>query len=286
MAESPIFHSPSNDPQMDQATAKARQTFKFFWREMAWERRRIVPGLDVAAVKVACSDPPEVRAQNPDGLEVEHMWIVDVDFDGKRIQGTLINSPHTLRSFEEGDQVTVTGKQLSDWMYAIAGHVYGGFTVDVLRSRMPTSERTQHDKAWGLDFGPVGVVPIVPPDYIGDPAPKKKGLFSFFGGVAASTPQDYAKVAATEHPMSVNMRQSLEATLAKNPSLVHETDDHGYNFLHQLSLAGSYDGVDICLKCGADPKKPARNGMTPLALAKCLGWKRVMERLQQAGATN
>ncbi len=283
-SQSPIFKSPADDTEMEQAAAKARQTFKYFWREMAWEHRRIVPGLELAALKVSLSDPPEIRARNPGGLEVEHMWLLEVEFDGKQIQGTLINSPHSLKSFHEGDRVTIVGKQLSDWMYVIAGNVYGGFTVDLMRSRMSKGERSQHDKAWGFDFGEVGVVPLVPPEYIGDPPLKKKGLFSIFGG-SKSTPQDYAKVAGCEHPMSVNMRESFDQTLTKDPKMVQQTDDRGYSFLHQLSLAGSFDGVDVCLKHGADARAPAANGMTPYALAKCLGWKRVMERLQQAGAT-
>lgn len=282
-SQPPIFKSPSDDKEMEQAASKSRQTFKYFWREMAWEHRRIIPGLELAAVKASFSDPPEIRAKNPGGLEVEHMWLLEVEFDGKQIQGTLINAPHSLKTFHEGDRVTNAGKQLFDWMYVIAGNVYGGFTVDLLRSRMSKSERAQHDKAWGFDFGDVGVVPLVPPDYIGEPPLKKKGLFSFLGGSKA-TPQDYAKVASLEHPMSVNMRESLDQTFTENPQMVQQTDDRGYNFLHQLSLAGSWDGVDVCLKHGADPKATAPNGMTPYSLAKCLGWKRVMERLQQAGA--
>lgn len=281
-SESPIFASPSDDPEMDKAATIARQTFRFFWREMAWEQRRIVPGLDLAAVKASFSDPPEIRAQNPGGLEVEHMWLLEVDFDGRQIQGTLINSPHSLKSINEGDRVTITGKQICDWMYVIAGDVYGGFTVDVMRSRMGNGERKQHDQAWGFDFGDVGLVNLVPPDYIGDAPAKKKGLLARFSG-AKSTPQDYAKVAASEHPMSANMRESLEQAFKENPSLVNEADDRGYNFLHQLSLAGSLDGVDVCLKYGADPNNAAPNGMTPYKLAKCLGWKEVMARLQQAG---
>jgi len=281
-SETPIFQSPGDDPEMDQAASKARQTFRFFWREMAWEQRRIVPALELAAVKASFSDPPEIRAQNPGGLEAEHMWLLEVDFDGRRLHGTLINSPHSLRSFSEGDRVKIAGKQISDWMYVIAGEVYGGFTVDLIRSRMGKGERKQHDQAWGFDFGDVGVVNLVPPEYIGEAPAKKKGLLSRFGG-SKSTPQDYAVVAATEHPMSANMRESLEQTLTENPDFVHEADDRGYNFLHQLSLAGSLDGVDVCLKHGADPNKRAPNGMTPFALAKCLGWKRVMARLQQAG---
>lgn len=282
-SESPIFRSRGDDPEMEQAAASARQNFRYFWREMAWERRRIVPGLDLAAVKASFSDPTEIRAQNPDALEVEYMWLLEVDFDGRQIQGTLINSPHSLKSINEGDRVTITGSQVFDWMYVIAGEVYGGFTVDLMRSRMEKGERKQHDEAWGFNFGEVGIVNLVPPNFIGAAPAKKKGLFSSFAG-SKPAPQDYEAVAAVEHPMSVNMRESLNQTLTQNPNFVHETDDRGYNFLHQLSLAGSWDGVDICLQHGADPNKAAANGMTPFALAKCLGWKKVMARLQQAGA--
>ncbi len=82
--------------------------------------------------------------------------------------------------------------------------------------------------------------------------------------------------------MSVNMRDSFDKTLQENPKLLHQADDHGFTFLHQLALAGSFDGVDVCLKHGADAEAPATNGMKPFDLAKCLSWKRVMERLQQA----
>lgn len=283
-SKSPIFSAPSEDAEMDQAAAKARQTFRYFWREMAWEQRRIIPGLELAAVKGKFSDPPELRAENPEGFEVEQMWLLEVDFDGRKLEGTLINSPHTLKSFQEGDRVTLKGNQLCDWMYVTGGQVYGGFTVDLLRSRMSKAERKQHDQAWGFDFGDVGVVNLVPTEYIGAAPAKSKGFFSRFSA-APSAPQDYAAVAAAEHPMSVNMRDSFDEELRKNPEWVDETDHRGYSFLHQLALAGSLDGVDVCLKHGADANKAAPNGMTPLALAKCLGWKRVMERLQQAGAS-
>lgn len=280
--EAPIYPVPSDDPEMEAAAAKARQTFRFFWREVSWERRRIIPGLELAAVKATFADPPELRAQNPDGLEVEHMWLMDVDFDGRQISGTLINSPHSLQSVSEGDHVTITAKQLYDWMYVCEGNVYGGFTVDVMRSRMDKGEIKQHDQAWGFDFGPVGIVNLVPPEWIGEKVPAKKGLRFRLTAPPPPKPQDYNKVAAAEHPMSVNMRPSLEEAIGENPAMLHETDENGFTFLHQLALAGSLDGVDVCLKHGADPNQKAANGMTALALAKCLGWKKVMARLEQA----
>lgn len=283
MSDDPhVFISPGDDPEMVEASKKARQTFKYFWREMAWEQRRIVPGLELAAVKASLFDPPEIRAANPGGLEVEHMWLIDIDFDGRQVQGTLINTPHSLKSYQEGQQVKIPGKQVGDWMYVCMGEVCGGFTVDLMRSRMSASERKQHDAAWGHDFGDVGVVPLVPMSYISDEAPKKKGLFSRFKKVPQQ-PQDYKKVAATEHPMSVNMRESFEQALQENPEMLDQADDaHGFTFLHQLALAGSWDGVDVCLKSGADSKKRAGNGMTALDLARSLAWKRVMARLQEA----
>lgn len=280
---STAYPSPSDDPEMVKASEKARQTFRFFWREMAWERRRIIPGLELAAVKAAFSDPPEIQAQNPDALEVEQMWLLDVDFDGRQLTGTLINSPVSLKTVHEGDEISIPGKRITDWMYVIDGNVYGGFTVDLMRSRMRGGERRQHDGAWGFDFGEVGVVDLVPPGYIGK-EPKKKGFFSRLFGGSKSEPQDYAIVASREHPMSVNMRPSFEEALQNNPEMLHQTDDaHGFTFLHQLALAGSYDGVDVCLNRGADPKKTANNGLTPYQLAKCLGWKKVMKRIEEAG---
>lgn len=278
--ENPVFLSPGDDPEMAAASKKARQTFKYFWRELSWENRRIIPGLEVAAVKASLADPAEVQAENPDGLEVEHMWLLDVDFDGRHVEGTLINTPHSLKSFQEGQRVKIAGKQLGDWMYVCMGEVCGGFTIDLMRSRMEAGERKQHDRAWGHDFGDVGIVPLVPASYLGGEPPKKKGFLSRFKKTPQK-PQDYAKVAAAEHPMSVNMRESFEQTLQENPELLHETDDKGFTFLHQLSLAGSLDGVDVCLKHGADANTPAANGMKPFDLAKCLAWDRVMKRLQQ-----
>ncbi|MCD0463698.1 DUF2314 domain-containing protein [Roseiconus lacunae] len=281
-SESPVFTSPSDDPEMEKAAQKARHSFRFFWREMAWERRRIIPALELAAVKGTFSDPPELKSDDPDALEVEHMWLMDVDFDGREVEGTLINSPISLQSVKEGDRVKIRGKQICDWMYVVSGEVYGGFTVDLLRSRMGKGERKQHDNAWGFDFGEVGVINLVPPDYIGEGTPAKKGIFSF--GKPKSQQQDYSKVAAAEHPMSINMRTSLAESIDENPEMITQADDHGYNFLHQLALAGSLDGVDVCIEKGFDPKDTAPNGMTPYSLAKSLGWKKVMERLEQAGA--
>ena len=283
-SEDPTFRLPGDDREIEEAASKARKTFRYFWRELAWERRRIIPGLDVAAVKGYFTDPPEARSADSGNLTGEHMWLMDVDFDGRQISGVLINSPLSLTSVSEGDRITLSGKQLTDWLYIQGGQVCGGFSVDVMRSRMNAAERKQHDGAWGFDFGDVGIVDLVPPNYLGDPPRKSRGVLSVFKG-GKPKPQDYKKVVQAEHPMSVNMRDSLDEQLSQQPEYLAVTDDrHGFTLLHDLCLAGSFDGVDICLKHGADATQTSANGLTPHQLARSLGWTRVMKRLETVGA--
>jgi len=45
---SAVFLFDNSDPEMQRAYEQARATFKYFWRELAWERRRVVPALDLA----------------------------------------------------------------------------------------------------------------------------------------------------------------------------------------------------------------------------------------------
>ena len=207
---SKVVLSDYDDPEMQAAVQKARDTFRIFWREVAWERRRIVPALDTAVVKAPFSDGPS-RKKSGDTPDTEHMWVSDVDFDGEDVTGTLMNSPNWIKSVKQGDEVRVPLDQVSDWMYVIGGDVYGAFTVNLLRSRMGRKERQEHDDAWGLNFGDPTRVRTVPDKF----------------------------VVAGEHAMSEAMAGSLKEQLAKDPSLVRSKDDRGWTLLHQEALAGT-----------------------------------------------
>ena len=273
----------ADDEDMKAVGAYGRKTFRFFMREWSWENRRIVPGLDMAYVKVAFSDPPEMRTNAPGELEVEYMWISDVVFDGKRIHGVLLNQPDSLKSVKEGDSVTVSPKQIVDWIYSVMGEVCGGFTIQKMRLGMDAGELKSHDDAWGLDFGDPGGIRLVPETYLEDEwknkrtrIPKIDGMFIY---------GDFKKLSEMEHPMSINMRPSLEEQAVGNSDLLNSTDESGFNMLHSLAIAGSYDGVDVCLNNGMDPNQKAANGATPISLAKQLGWSKVVKRLEQASGS-
>ena len=67
----PIFFADANNPKRIEAYQKARTSFNYFWRELSWEYRRIVPALNVACVKVAFLQDTD----DPNCPIVEHMWI-------------------------------------------------------------------------------------------------------------------------------------------------------------------------------------------------------------------
>jgi uncharacterized protein YegJ (DUF2314 family) len=254
---SKVFLFDDADPEMQGAYERARATFRYFWREVAWERRRIVPALDLACVKAPFSDG-EGAAPTPGSPRVEQMWLGEVDFDGRFVSGVLLNAPNWLKTVKAGDAARVPLGGISDWMYAAGGEVYGAHTVNLMRSRMGRREREEHDRAWGLDFGDPNAVRLVPQNQ------------GWFGG---------GDVGAQEHPMSEAMAPSLKGHLADNPSALGAKDDRGWTLLHHQALAGSAATVKVLLECGADATAVTGHGMTALQLAQSLGWEKVVELL-------
>lgn len=255
----PVFFFDNRDPEMQRAYESARANFRYFWRELSWEYRRIIPALDLACVKAPFWDGD--RSIGPtEASEVEHMWFSEVEFDGDDVSGVLINSPNELQTIKEGDAVRIPLAQISDWMYAISGEVFGAYTVNLMRSRMHPAERKQHDDAWGQNFGNPLTIRV---------APEKKGgglLKSWFGKKAVDT---------GEHPMCENMVESFHEQLAKDPTFATSKDDGGWTLIQREALAGNAPIVKALLAAGADPKARTPQGKTPLELARRMGWENV-----------
>jgi ankyrin repeat protein len=84
--------------------------------------------------------------------------------------------------------------------------------------------------------------------------------------------------------MSENTAPSLKKEIANDPSFVSQKDDRGWTFLHQEALAGNMATVKVLLDAGADVNARTGHGMTPLQLAKSLGWDKVAALLASKGA--
>ena len=249
-----VFFSSDTDPEMQRAKETARATFRYLWRELSWEYRRIIPGLDVAAVKVPFRDP-EGTPGAPGGSDVEEMWVGDVVFDGVHIAGRLLNTPNWLRSIAAGDRVEVPLAGISDWMYAMRGRMYGAYTVHHIRKSMSPDERAAHDAAWGFEFGDPDAPLVIPEDHAPPPA---------------------------DHPMSVNMGPTMREQVKKHHGQFMAADEQGFTTLHSLALAGSTTGVAVLLEAGADPTLRTKHGMTARDLAAVLSWEPVMALLDGA----
>jgi uncharacterized protein len=271
----PVYWSADDDPEMQAAFDTARKTFRYFWRELAWEQRRIVPALDGACVKAPFDDGEDV-AEDDDGPRVEQMWISDVEFDGRKVQGTLVNEPLSLTSVSQGDTVDIPLDRVADWMYVIDGEVYGAHTVNLLRSRMTGQERREHDEAWGLKFGDPKNIRLIPV-----PKAPQGILKKLFGKQETSAPPASLD---DEHPMSLSMAESLRDKIRRDPTLVHGANDEGWTLLHEQSLAGSAPIVKVLLDAGADVHARTGHGMTALQLAESLRWNHVIDLLHAAGA--
>ena len=245
MEETKIFYADGENPKMIEAYKKAQETFKYFWRELSWEYRRIVPGLDVACVKLAFTQ--EIDNETV----VEHMWINDVNFDGETIYGVLVNDPNELTNVNNGDEIAIPVNQISDWLFAINGQTYGAFTIQAMRSEMSDDERESHDEAWGLDFGDFNDILIV-----NEQKEKPENLI--------------------EHPMSKNMKESLIEFVTNNPEEVSSQDELGYTFLHRETIAGNQTSVEVLLESGADKNAKTATGKTALDFAKELKWDHLL----------
>jgi uncharacterized protein YegJ (DUF2314 family) len=252
----------SGDSEMENAGRAARDTFKYFWRELYWESRRIVPGLDLSIVKVA------FKTDKGDGVPpFEHMWIGDIDFDGINVTGTLMNEPNWTSNVSAGDVVNIPVSDIGDWMYVIDNKVYGGHTVNLLRSRMPEQARNQHDNAWGLDFGNPSEIELTPNG--------ESNLREIMVNINSDEPTPIL-----EHPMSVNMADKIEETLKGNPTFSTSIDVDGWSMLHRESLAGNFIPVSLLIKYGADPELLNANGHSAIDLANIMNWHEIANLLK------
>ena len=242
MSESPVTFHKGDDPEIVAAARDARRTFRHFWNQVSLDFNRIVPALELACAKAAFSDD-----ESDDESQVEQMWVDQVNFDGVDVFGVLINAPNWLNSVAQGDGVSFPISRISDWLCVLDGQVYGGYSVQVLRSRMSDDERSSHDEAWGLSFPA--------PDTVQVPGRNEK-----FEGVIASL-----------------LTQQIE----EDPSTVNATSDEGRTLLHLEALYGRAPSIKVLLQHGADTSARCNRGWSARDYAQSLDWDHAIALLDK-----
>lgn len=226
------FHQ-STDDRLMEASQQARVNFRYFWNQVTLDFNRIIPALELACVKAPFSDD----LSNPDS-PVEHMWVDGLNFDGINITGFLLNQPSFVESFNLEDEVTFPLHRLSDWLCVLQGTVYGGYSIQVIRSQMDEDERAEYDAAWGLDFPSPDIV---------------------------LTPKHNAEFEAV-------IANKLQEQIEKEPKTVDAKFDGGRTLLHLECLYGRTPSIEVLLEHGASSAARCDRGWTALDYARSLDW--------------
>ena len=243
MSESPVTYHQGDDAQLLAASASARESFKYFWNMVTSDFNRIIPAIEMSAIKAPFAD--DWYEEDP---AVEHMWLDEINFDGQLIHGSLLNAPNWLQSIQQGQEVTLPLEQLGDWICVMSGDVYGAHSVQVIRGRMDLAEREQHDAAWGLDF----------------------------------PPPDKVLIPQISEEFENNLAKTLAEQFAKEPAAANAVFDEGRTLLHLSALYGRAPSVITLLQHGASPAQKCNRGWTAMDYAKSLEWEEVMALLNNA----
>lgn len=109
----------SEDPEMEAAVRKARQTWPQFVKLFAEPQGRSF----------------SVKREFAEGDESEFMWVAVEQLDGETIVGTLGNEPYSLKKIKLGDKVKFPVSEVEDWMVFTSDGFEGGYTAKLLMER-------------------------------------------------------------------------------------------------------------------------------------------------------
>ncbi|MDV4216722.1 DUF2314 domain-containing protein [Acinetobacter baumannii] len=227
-------------------------TFKYFWRELYWESRRIVPALELAYVK--CAFIQENLEDKNEPL-IEYMWIDQVDFDGSTITGILLNESYIIDNVQAGETVRLQFESIVDWMFLSNGTVHGAFTIQEYRKTLNASGRKEYDEAWGIDFGNPDEILLV---YDQKNCPEN----------------------LEEHPMCRSILEQFINIINTDPTIITEKDESGNQLLHREVIAGNYLFVQELLKLNVNKLVRNKQLMIPLDLAHKMGWSNIVNLLK------
>jgi uncharacterized protein YegJ (DUF2314 family) len=85
------------------------------------------------------------------GDDVEHIWVADLDFSGKRPRGVIADKPQ-MKGLRFMQKVFFDPADITDWMYIEDGKLVGGYTTRLLRERMSSEQRRQLDASVPYQF--------------------------------------------------------------------------------------------------------------------------------------
>lgn len=129
--EPEILSFDEDDSEMNAAMVQARESIGTFLQALQDSK----PGRSNYSIKVGFRDP---HGQ-------EFMWLSEICYGDESLRGRVANTPQTVHSPRYGASVTVSKDEIADWMFIENGVLQGGYTMRVMRNRLPPEDRSQFD---------------------------------------------------------------------------------------------------------------------------------------------
>lgn len=124
--QSTLIFVTKSDKEVEAAMAKAREKLPLFLHQLQHPK----PGQQFA-----------IKARFKTEGGAEHIWVTHLVYTDPVFVGKLADEPYDLPGLRQGDEVTFTRDQVSDWIINTDGQVYGDFTKSVMDKREQSAGR-------------------------------------------------------------------------------------------------------------------------------------------------
>lgn len=85
----------------------------------------------------------------------EHIWVGDFKVNGNELTGIVNNEPQLVDCVENGDKVTISLSQVTDWGFQAGNVQYGNYSVYVLFASMSKQEADSYINVYGFTNNPL-----------------------------------------------------------------------------------------------------------------------------------
>jgi uncharacterized protein YegJ (DUF2314 family) len=126
-----IYGTPSDDKEMNDAVANAKSTLDEF--DKAFQSNKF----DTSTFALKVRFPTESGA--------EHIWATSIQIENGSYYGIIDNLPNAATQVKLGERMKLNKENITDWMYADNGTLRGGYTIQLIRTRMSEQEKKQFD---------------------------------------------------------------------------------------------------------------------------------------------
>ncbi|WP_367872559.1 DUF2314 domain-containing protein [Luteolibacter sp. Populi] len=144
------------DPELQRAYVRAAESIPRFIVHL---RDRY--GDALYSAKLRFRDPDESERRGKDQLL--YLWLTGIHYyaEDDCFSGVFFEVPAELGPwFQVGQQHVFEAEDIFDWMMLDHGHLHGGFTLRVMREKLPEGERAAYDQFIGVSiYEPLTTMP-------------------------------------------------------------------------------------------------------------------------------